>query len=117
MYYLLLLCSVAVAGDITSLRLKDESSYLIRPHAFTLHNSTGRDFVFFMGTMGHDLNRQDIPRDQVKEYSDGRSDSYIVELPTAGYGSVRYSLHAGNRYQIYWNNETYRWDLVELSAR
>lgn len=110
-------CTGAVADDITSLRLKDDTSYLIRPHAFTLHNNTGREFVFFMGAVSSELSRQKIPQDQIKEYSDGRSDRYLIELPTAGYGEIRYFLHSGKRYQIYWNSQAYRWDLFELEAR
>lgn len=114
---LALLCGNAAADGITGLRLDDQPSYLVRPHAFTLHNNTGRDFVFFMAAKGTDWSRQDLPRDQIKEYSDGRSDSYIIELPTAGYGAVRYALQSGRRYQIYWNGQAYRWDLIELGAR
>lgn len=114
--YSILNGSIVLGGEIQQLKMDDKSS-LMRPKAFTLHNSTGMDISFFLGQEGEGLSKYGLFADNVQEFSDGRSNQYIISIPTADRGSVRYILKSGKRYQIYWNYTIERWDLVELGNR
>ena len=105
----------ALAEDIHQLMVDDSEHHLMRPKAFTLHNASEGDISFFLGQDIKSLSQYQVGANNVQEFSDGRSSEYIISIPTARRGAVQYIIKSGKRYQIYWNNPSGRWDLVELS--
>ena len=104
-----------MAEDIQHLMVDDSEHHLMRPKAFTLHNSSEGDISFFLGQDVKSLSQYQVGANNVEEFSDGRSSEYIISIPTARRGAVQYIVKSGKRYQIYWNEPSDRWDLVELS--
>jgi hypothetical protein len=114
----LVLCGgTALAEDIHQLMVDDAENHLMRPKAFTLHNASEGDISFFLGQDVKSLSQYQVGANNVQEFSDGRSSEYIISIPTARRGAVQYIIKSGKRYQIYWNEPSARWDLVELSNR
>ncbi len=107
----------AEAGEVIELPVDEGQAHLIRPFAFTMHNATAQGIAFYLSADRAGWTRHRLGGEELREFSDGASDRYVIEIPTAGATPVRYQIAAGKRYQIYWNEPARRWDLIELLPR
>lgn len=108
----------AVSAEVRELELKGEGRHLLRPYSFRIENGTGGDIAFYLAADKERLIRQQLGPETMREFSDGKSKKYTIEIPTDDRdNSVRYSLLAGKRYKIYWNEYERRYDLEELVPR
>jgi hypothetical protein len=107
-----------VAGEVRELDLKpDAITRLIHPYAFQIQNAARGKIVFFLAGEEQELSRQELAENALQQFSDGKSEGYTIEIPTAGRTPVRYRLRSGKRYQLYWNDVRKRWDMSELVPR
>lgn len=113
----ILQCNTAFTATIQEIELKSNGTHLIRPHAFTLHNNSYNRMAFFLSPDGKNWTKHRLQADQIHEFSDGKSESFTIRIPTQDKGSVIYRLETSRRYQIYWNDSKQRWDMTELSTR
>jgi hypothetical protein len=106
-----------LAGEIRRLDLNANNYAVAQKYRIVISNAAAQLIDFHIAGKDGGMQKYEVAAGDVATLSDGRSTSYTIELATDGNGSVRYELSAGRRYQIYWNDPTYRWDLVELTAR
>jgi len=109
--------SAVQASQLLEIDLDSNSSTLLRPTAFTIHNVSGQNITFFLASNNNKFIRHQITDGQMKEYSDGKSKTYTIKLPTANRGVVQCTLQASQRYQIYWNDANNQWDITTLTPR
>lgn len=111
---LLILGGIARSGEVVELSGTGHDANLIRPYAFTVHNNGTHPIAFYISADSEGWTRHQLGVEEIREFSDGSSNRYQIEIPTSGLPPVRYAIVAGKRYQIYWNAPSGRWDLVEL---
>lgn len=107
----------ADAGEVIELPIDQGQANLIRPFAFTVHNAAAQGIAFYLSADREGWTRHRLNGEELREFSDGASSRYVIEIPTRGATPVRYQIAAGKRYQIYWNEPARRWDMMELLSR
>ncbi|MBK8174917.1 MAG: hypothetical protein IPK66_06545 [Rhodospirillales bacterium] len=106
-----------MSAEIMTMLVDPELSYLVPPETVLIHNATGGEIVFSLAPQGGEAAQQRMRDGEIRQFSDGVSITYVIEIPTAGRGAVRYRLRAEKRYQVFWNATAQKWDVVELEPR
>jgi hypothetical protein len=106
-----------LAGEIRRLDLNANNYDVAQKYRIVISNAAAQLIDFHIAGKDGGMQKYEVAAGDVATLSDGRSTRYTIEVATDGNGVVRYELSAGRRYQIYWNDPGYRWDVVELTAR